>query len=83
MPQKTQYLKSEISCQYISISTDRKPCDILSSYVTDRILGFYSFLLDFAKSRSIEDPCSPPPPLGGISAKTKADKNMAGKWGKG
>jgi hypothetical protein len=32
----------QISCQHISISTGLKTCDILSPYVTDRILGFYS-----------------------------------------
>ena len=43
MPEKPCFLKSEISCQYISISTDRKTCDILSRYVTDQILAFNLF----------------------------------------
>ena len=35
--------KSEISCQYISISTDRRTCDILSVCVADQILAFTLF----------------------------------------
>ena len=33
--------RPEIPCQYIRVSTDRRTCDILSPYITDRILAIY------------------------------------------
>ena len=54
MPSKSCFLKSEVSCQYISISTDRKTCDILSNQpnfgLSFILVGFKSNLGAFKKT---------------------------------